>query len=109
MQVHNDSSKSVVVSRHVCWTLILKRFAMQVHNDSSKSVVVSRHVCWTLILKRFAMQVHNDSSKSVVVYTPCLLDPDAGIRTFNVTLPEGTFCSDTMADPSKTLLTLLSK
>ncbi len=38
---------------------------------------------------------------SIVVYTPALLDPEAGIRTFNITLPEGTFCSDVMIDPSK--------
>jgi len=46
-------------------------------------------------------QVNSSSDHSIVVYTPALLDPGAGIRTFNITLPEGTFCSDVMIDPSK--------
>ena len=47
------------------------------------------------------LQVNSISDYSVAVYTPALLDPEAGLRTFNITLPEGTFCSDTMVDPSK--------
>ena len=45
--------------------------------------------------------MNSSSDHSIVVYTPALLDPEAGIRTFNITLPEGTFCSDIMIDPSK--------
>ena len=48
-----------------------------------------------------SLQMSHSSDHSIVVYTPALLDPEAGIRTFNITLPEGTFCSDVMIDPSK--------
>ncbi len=48
-----------------------------------------------------SLQVSSSSDHSIVVYTPALLDPEAGIRAFNITLPEGTFCSDVMIDPSK--------
>ena len=49
------------------------------------------------------LQVNSSSEQSMVVYTPCILDPVGGIATFNITLPNGFFCSDTMVDPSETL------
>ncbi|KAA6426725.1 MAG: hypothetical protein FRX49_03835 [Trebouxia sp. A1-2] len=53
-----------------------------------------------------AQAVSRSSDDSIVVYTPALLDPEAGIRTFNITLPEGTFCSDVMIDPSQDVSTV---
>ncbi|DBB04295.1 TPA: hypothetical protein ACH3X1_012792 [Trebouxia sp. C0004] len=52
-----------------------------------------------------AQAVSSSSDHSIVVYTPALLDPGGGIRTFNITLPKGTFCSDVMIDPSQDLRT----
>lgn len=75
---------------------------LEAHQSSQKSPASGKPKLAVLVIcKSVLLQAHDSSSNSVAVYTPCLLDPEAGLRTLNITLPEGTFCTDIGADPSK--------